>query len=551
MTISIALMLLAILAIAGFQLYWLVNTYREQEENLAFRTSVVFRESMYQLQSEKLKMDSNFNFMPRFMPAIRTIKVDGKRRAPLDEEELGRQRRFDVLMRRNLRQQGDSTHNKKRGRSYFFKTEKDIKGDSVNRVDIIYTDSDSSGKFITTTDSYRTVGYSKPAMKGTVSAVSSPMRPMVGVIANKDTSGKWTAAAKALKAMPEDQYVRIFKQLDSLQDSITVNEASARYQAELSRENISIPFTVHRVEGNVEEFEYPEDFISSGIVTLGFNHPYLLQMQLRNTFPYLLQKMIGQLLVSLLLVGVTVISFVMLLRSLIKQRKLTQLKNDLISNITHELKTPIATVRVAIEALKNFNALHDPRRTQEYLDISENELQRLSLLVDRVLKLSMFEKHQIELKEEAFDLQQLVKEVVASMRLQFDKYHAQVSVHTKGDDFVIKADRMHITSVIFNLLDNALKYSQDNPEIRVALEEHEHNIEISVRDNGIGIAPEYQKKIFDKFFRVPSGNTHNVKGYGLGLSYVAYVVQHHQGQIAVESTLGAGSRFIIKFARTL
>lgn len=549
MTISIGLMLLAILAIAGFQLYWLVNTYREQEENLAFRTSVVFRESMYQLQSEKLKLDSNFGFaIPRFMPAARTIRIDGKRRAPLDEEEMGRQRRFDILMRRNLRQQGDSTHHKRKGQSIFFKTEKDLKGDTVNRVDIIYTDSDSAGKYFATTDSYRRT---RPGMKGTVGAASSPMRPVIGVLTNKDTTGKWTTAVKALKTMPDESTISIFKQLDSLQDSITVKEATTRYQAELSRENIAIPFTVYRIEGNVEVFDYPEDFISSGIVTLGFNHPYLLQMQLRNTFPYLLQKMIGQLLVSLLLVGVTVISFVMLLRSLIKQRKLTQLKNDLISNITHELKTPIATVRVAIEALKNFNALHDPRRTQEYLDISENELQRLSLLVDRVLKLSMFEKHQIELKEEAFDLQQLVKEVVASMRLQFDKYHAHVSVHTKGDDFVIKADRMHITSVIFNLLDNALKYSQDNPEIRVALEEHEHTIEISVRDNGIGIAPEYQKKIFDKFFRVPSGNTHNVKGYGLGLSYVAYVVQHHQGQIAVESELGAGSRFIIKFARAL
>src|SRR4030095_4866852 len=235
---------------------------------------------------------------------------------------------------------------------------------------------------------------------------------------------------------------------------------------------------------------------------------------------------------------------------LIQQRKLTQLKNDFISNITHELKTPIATVSVAIEALKNFNALQDPKRTQEYLEISGNELQRLSLLVDKVLKLSMFEKQQIELKEESFDLKQLTDEVVASMRLQFEKYNAHVDVKTNGNSFLIKADRLHVTSVLFNLLDNALKYSKANPSIQVELKEHVGEIELSVTDNGIGISAEHQKRIFEKFFRVPAGDTHNVKGYGLGLSYVAYVVQRHKGSIDLESQPGIGSRFIIKLPPT-
>lgn len=250
--------------------------------------------------------------------------------------------------------------------------------------------------------------------------------------------------------------------------------------------------------------------------------------------------------VSLLLVGVTVLSFTLLLRNLIQQRKLTQIKNDFISNITHELKTPIATVSVAIEALRNFDALHDPQRTKEYLAISSNELQRLSFLVDKVLKLSMFEKHQIELKEEAVDLLQLVNEVVTSMKLQFEKYKAKVNVQTQGYRFIIHADRLHITSVLFNLLDNALKYSKENPSIHIELKEEPQHIQLSVTDNGIGIAAEYRRKIFDKFFRVPSGNTHNVKGYGLGLSYVLYVIQKHYGSIDVESKPGIGSRFMIK-----
>jgi two-component system phosphate regulon sensor histidine kinase PhoR len=260
--------------------------------------------------------------------------------------------------------------------------------------------------------------------------------------------------------------------------------------------------------------------------------------------------MSSQIIVSLLLVGLTIFSFMLLLRNLIQQRKLTQLKNDFISNITHELKTPIATVSVAIEALRNFNALHDPQRTKEYLDISANELQRLSLLVDKVLKLSMFEKHQIELREETVDLLQLVEEVVASMKLQFEKYRAKVGIKTEGKDFVIKADRLHVTSVVFNLLDNALKYSKANPTIQIDLKETATDVELSITDNGIGIAPEFRRKIFDKFFRVPTGDTHNVKGYGLGLSYVAYVIQRHRGTIDMESQPGIGSRFIIKLLKT-
>jgi two-component system, OmpR family, phosphate regulon sensor histidine kinase PhoR len=133
-----------------------------------------------------------------------------------------------------------------------------------------------------------------------------------------------------------------------------------------------------------------------------------------------------------------------------------------------------------------------------------------------------------------------------SMKLQFDKLHAKVKLHTEGNNFVIDADKLHITSVIYNLLDNALKYSKENPVIDVQLASHPEYIEFSVRDNGIGIEPAYRDKIFDKFFRVPTGDKHNIKGYGLGLSYVAEVIRRHQGQVSVESEFGKGSTFTAK-----
>jgi two-component system phosphate regulon sensor histidine kinase PhoR len=223
---------------------------------------------------------------------------------------------------------------------------------------------------------------------------------------------------------------------------------------------------------------------------------------------------------------------------------LADIKNEFISNITHELKTPIATVSVAIEALRTFNASIDPQRTKEYLDISSNELQRLSLLVDKVLKLSMFEKKEVELRYELLNMKDLVEEVTSSMRLQFEKKGAMVSVTTEGDT-TLEGDRLHLVSVIFNLLDNALKYSSDKAEITIAVKEVGNKVQLVMADSGIGIPAEYHNKIFEKFFRVPTGNLHNAKGYGLGLSYVSHVINKHQGTIRVESVEGDGSKFFI------
>jgi len=269
-------------------------------------------------------------------------------------------------------------------------------------------------------------------------------------------------------------------------------------------------------------------------------------MELGNNFTYLLKQVAMPLLFSLLLLSITIASFVLLYKNLNRQRRLTEIRNEFIGNITHELKTPIATVSVAVEAMKNFNALKDPGRTQEYLDISANELQRLSLLVDRVLSFSRFEKNQVEIRKEKFDLVELVREVMESMKPLFEKQHAVTSLQLTGLDFNIEADRKHISSVIYNLLDNALKYSTANPKIEVQVSRKNDFIELRFTDNGIGIPKEYLKKIFEQFFRVPTGDRHNVKGYGLGLSYVNYIVLNHGGSIDVESEAGKGSTFTVR-----
>jgi two-component system phosphate regulon sensor histidine kinase PhoR len=343
-----------------------------------------------------------------------------------------------------------------------------------------------------------------------------------------------------------NKIVQFLYGVDSLQDSLKISEITTVYQKRLNGESLAIPFQVIRLDRTRDDDD-DRDFSD---VTVGFVHPVTYHLEIGNSFSYLIRRITLPILFSIFLVGVTVLSFLLLYRNLLRQQRLAELKNDFISNITHELKTPIATVGVAIEALKNFNAMQNPERTKEYLDISANELQRLSLLVDKVLKLSMFEKKEVELKKETFDMEELINEVLNIMKVQFEKHGARVIVKKEGNDFMIEADRLHITSVLYNLLDNALKYSNEAPVIGVELSELPRDIvELKVTDNGIGIAKEFQRKIFDKFFRVPMGDRHNIKGYGLGLSYVSEIVRRHMGYIEVESEPGKGTRFTVKLPR--
>lgn len=262
---------------------------------------------------------------------------------------------------------------------------------------------------------------------------------------------------------------------------------------------------------------------------------------------YIFKKILPQFLFSLFLFSITSLAFFFIYKNLKDQQKLTELKNELISNITHELKTPISTVGVAIEALQNFGALEDKERTKEYLDISQQELNRLSILVDKVLNTSLFEKSDFKLKTEEINLKELIQGVLNSMKLQFQNRKATVQFNASDEQFSLFGDRIHLTNVVYNLVDNALKYSPINPAIELTLNQNEQGINFSIQDAGLGISKEYQEKIFNKFFRVPAGNEHSIKGHGLGLNYVKQVIEKHRGAIQVQSELGKGTRFELFF----
>lgn len=476
------IMLLAIACITAFQLYWLVQNYGREKKSLVIKSEAAFRETVMQLQVSKFKLNG--------------LKLNGK---------VSNNMNMKIVM---------NTAEGAKEDDYLPKPE------MITSINVIRNK--LSDSFRGKQDSGRTM--------------SITWR-------ESDTgSDKNGTRLERITASPNNGNSQIFNLLygvDSLQEPLRLTEIDSAFAKALQKEKLNIPFSITKMD-SVDASKRP----LRNEVLVGFAHPVKYQLDIGNVFPFLIRQIIQPIFFSILLLGITMLAFVVLYRNLQHQKKQADEKNEFISNITHELKTPIATVGVAIEALKNFNAIDDPQRTTEYLNISQIELKRLGLLVDKVLQLSMFENKEVDLKYESVNLETLVDEVVSSLKLQLEKHHAVLQFRHEGHG-TINGDRMHLLSVIFNLVDNALKYTKDAPAIRLALKDQGDFVILTIADNGIGIAAEYKDKVFDKFFRIPHGDTHNAKGYGLGLSYVAQVIQKHHGTIVMDSQLDSGTTFTI------
>jgi signal transduction histidine kinase len=262
-------------------------------------------------------------------------------------------------------------------------------------------------------------------------------------------------------------------------------------------------------------------------------------------FFYLFKKMGGLLAASCLLLIMTTGCFLYMLRTILRQKRLSEIKNDFINNMTHELKTPIATVTAAVEAMMHYGVLDHPERTQNYLSISRNNLGRLSELVDKVLHMAVEDKQEIMLQKERVNLHQLVAEITEGYALKASK--PVRFEHNFNENDMVVVDRMHFGNVLSNLVDNAIKYSNEAVTVIFKYKNEGNNWHLVVADDGVGIAKSHQQAVFERFFRVPTGDLHAVKGFGLGLAYVRQVVERHGGSIDLVSEPGKGSEFILKF----
>jgi two-component system phosphate regulon sensor histidine kinase PhoR len=276
-----------------------------------------------------------------------------------------------------------------------------------------------------------------------------------------------------------------------------------------------------------------------------FIKPQYLSVYFPSENSYLLSSMWFMLAISGSFMMVIIFSFYYAVSTIFKQKKLSEIKNDFISNMTHEFKTPISTISLACEVLNDKTVDKSPERVNNYVKMIRDENKRLSLLVENILQTAILDKGEFKLKIQSIDIHALIEQTIANIKLQVESKQGEITTELKADAPVINADRVHVTNIIFNLIDNALKYSDQQPKIKICTRSADRGIFISVQDNGIGISKENQKRIFDTMYRVPTGNIHNVKGFGLGLSYVKAVVEKHGGTIEVDSELGKGSTFTV------
>jgi two-component system, OmpR family, phosphate regulon sensor histidine kinase PhoR len=301
--------------------------------------------------------------------------------------------------------------------------------------------------------------------------------------------------------------------------------------------------------------ENAERFFSEGYKSQLFpNDPISDINFLRVWFPdqrrYLLTSMWMMLSTSAILLIVIMVLFSFSIRTIYRQKKLSDVKNDFINNMTHELKTPISTISLACEALTDPDMRNSEKAVSTYVGMISDENKRLGVLVENVLRTAIFEQGEMQLRHQKIDLHSVILHVIRNIEIQVKKKKGEIITHLNAADPVILGDSLHLTNVIYNLIDNAIKYSTTTPKVEIFTREEPGGVAISFRDNGIGISRENQRRIFDKLYRVPTGNVHNVKGFGLGLSYVKGVVEKHGGTVEVESELRKGSTFILHIPRS-
>ncbi|MCX6248924.1 MAG: HAMP domain-containing sensor histidine kinase [Bacteroidetes bacterium] len=256
-----------------------------------------------------------------------------------------------------------------------------------------------------------------------------------------------------------------------------------------------------------------------------------------------LRSLSGLMLVSLFFTLIIILSSILGIVTMLRQKKISDIKTDFINNMTHEFKTPIATISIAVDSINNAKVIDEPERIKSFTRIIKEENNRMNARVEQVLQMALLDSSEFRLNFKPVDINALVAKVALNIRLQVENREGHLELQTGAQNAVVDADDIHLSNVIMNLLDNANKYSPGKPEIRVETVNRNSTVVVIIEDKGIGMNAETQRKIFEKFYRLNTGNIHNVKGFGLGLSYARAIILAHKGEIRVTSEVGKGSRF--------
>lgn len=290
-----------------------------------------------------------------------------------------------------------------------------------------------------------------------------------------------------------------------------------------------------------------ESYYEIGIFPTISGSPGTLKVFFPNKTSYLWSSVLQLLVLSLLLTLIILACFSYVIYIVFRQKKLSDIKNDFVNNMTHEFKTPIATISLASDSIVSPKIIAEPDKVKKFADIIKQENRRMLSQVEKVLQMALLDKHDFKLNFKELNIHEIIDQAVDNINLQIQHRDGIITKELNATNSIILGDPIHLTNIIYNLLDNANKYSPEKPEISVTTRNSGNFIEIKISDKGIGMNRDAQKMIFEKFYRVPTGNLHNVKGFGLGLSYVKAMTMKHNGRVDVESEPGKGSTFTLNF----
>nr|WP_311455726.1 HAMP domain-containing sensor histidine kinase [uncultured Capnocytophaga sp.] len=371
----------------------------------------------------------------------------------------------------------------------------------------------------------------------------------------KEKTGRITSFDKA---MFEELFREISVKL-SIEDRITTSQLNSLIERELKNRGLNIDF-----EFAVYDKSLPSDKQRTSVSSLKFNPKmnniytipllrnqegashYELEVQFPDRQRYLLSSVIMMAIWVLIFTSVIVWAFAKTLIQLRTQKQISEIKTDFINNMTHEFKTPIATINLALDAMKNPQVMQDYDKMSFYIKMLRDENKRMHAHVENVLQISKLDRNQVEIEKEPLDAHELIDNAIAHVQLLIDDRKGRIKKHLQAENSDILANEMHFTNVIVNILENAIKYSPEAPEIDVFTEVAHNKLVIRIQDKGQGMSKAVLKKVFEKFYREHTGDLHNVKGHGLGLAYVKRIVKYHDGEVYAESEKGKGSTFFIK-----
>lgn len=509
--VLIALMSLSLLGIIFVQGYWINNSYQTKEDQFTFNVRQTLISVATQIQLREIE-----DYYEVYSGLA-------------DSTEVPDNVSFSELIY--------TTTNEKDNETYIF-------SDGILEEDYKL----STGVLDTETDS---IEFKKITNKKTTTRI---VRGLDGSSAPLQTK---IESFNRLKDYERKQFETFFRNISAkipLHKRVSKTEIEALITKELEERGLYTPFEYAVYSKNLATKIRSRNFELNPKSTYGvpifvnedLNTSYELYVNFSEKGKEVLSTILGMAILSLVFTSVIVLAYASALSQLFKQRQISQIKSDFINNMTHEFKTPIATINLALDALKNPKVSDNKDFLTRYLKMIRDENRRMHAQVENVLRISKLEKNQLDLPKERVKLHHIVEEAISHVSLIVEDRGGYIKTHFGALKSSVLASESHLTNVIVNVLDNAIKYSEEEPKIDIYTENVKDTIILKVRDQGIGMSKAVQKRIFEKFYREHTGDIHNVKGHGLGLAYVKRILDDHHGEIFVESEKGKGSTFIIK-----